>query len=103
RLVPAVEGLEIADARGGEIARDTAHAGAVAPIGRQPDLDDRIVEAEDAGEGRTERRVGGQLDDALMLLGETQLAFRDEHAVALDAADGGLAQFDAGSGDDRAR
>ena len=46
-----------------------------------------IVEPGIIGEVRADRRVGGKLDDPVMLLAELQLADRAHHAVAFDAAD----------------
>ena len=57
-----------------EVARDAVDAGRVGPVRRQVDLDDRIVELGIGGEARADRRVGRQVDDAVMLVG--QLAAR---------------------------
>ena len=51
------------------------------------DVEHGIVELSVIGEGRADRRIGGQLDDPVMLVAELQLAHRAHHAVALDAAD----------------
>ena len=72
---------EIADAGGGEIAGDAAHAQRIRAIGRDRDVDHRIVEAGIDGIGLTDRRVGGQVDDALMIVGDAELALGQEHAV----------------------
>ncbi len=70
-----------------QIARDAVHAGAVGPVGRELDLDHRVVEARPLGVVRAERRVGRQVDDAVMVIGDLQLELGDQHAAALDAAD----------------
>ena len=36
---------------------------------------------------RADRRVVGQIDNALVIVGDLQLGFRDQHAAALDIAD----------------
>ena len=71
----------------GEVAGDALDAGGIGPVRRQPDLDHRIVETRPGGEARTHRRVLGKIDDALMVVGELQLPFRQHHAETLDAAD----------------
>src|SRR5690606_20180107 len=59
--------LQGAEAGGGEIARDAAHAGAVGSVGREFVLDDRVGEAGDVGVALAD--AGGQariqLDDAV--------------------------------------
>jgi hypothetical protein len=56
--------------------------------GREVDLDHRIVEPAIVGERYADRRIGGQLDDALVIVGKLQLEFRHQHAAAFDPADG---------------
>ena len=84
--------LERADVGGGEVARDAVHAGAVGAVGRQVDLDHRIVEAGPARVACADRRIVRQLDDAVVIVGQLQLGFRAQHAAALDAADGADAE-----------
>ena len=91
--------LEGAQAGGGEIAGDAEDAQAVAPVRRDGDLDHRVVEAEDLGEGRADLGVLGQVDDALVLVGQAHLALRDQHAVGLDTADHALLEVDPGAWD----
>ena len=79
--------LERAHVGGGKVARDAVHAGAVGTVRRQVDLDHRIVEARPLGVVRAERRVGRQVDDALVVVGDLQLELRHQHAAAFDAAD----------------
>ena len=79
--------LELAHVGGREIARDAVHAGAVGPVGRELDLDHRVVEPRPFGVALADRRVGRQVDDAVVIVGELQLELRHQHAAALDAAD----------------
>ena len=72
---------------GREVAGDAGHAQAIGPVGRHLDVDQRIVEPHDLGEGRADGRVVGQLDDAVMILAQPHLALGAEHAVGFDAAD----------------
>ena len=90
-----------------QVAGDAAHAQAVAPVGGHGDVDDRIVEAHDGGGGGADGRLGGQFDDAVVVLAEAHLALGQQHAVADDAADFGLferasqsGQVGAGGGED---
>ena len=82
---------ERAQPRRGEIARDAVHARAVGPVGGEADLDDRIVQPRQRGVGRADGVLGeharGQVDDALVRVGQLQLALGAHHAAALDAAD----------------
>ncbi len=79
--------LELAHVGGGEIAGDAAHARAIGAIGRQVDLDHGIVEPGPLRVVFSDRRVGGQVDDALVIVGEAELELGDQHAAALDTAD----------------
>ena len=79
--------LQPAEAGRGKIARDAVDAGGVGAVRRQVDLDDRIVELGVGGKAGAHRRIGGQVDDAVMLFRKLQLALRAHHAVAFDAAD----------------
>ncbi len=92
-----------AEAGGGEVARDAGDAERVRPVGRHRHVDHRIVEAGVGGVGRADRRVLGQIDDAVVVVGEAQLALRQQHAVRFDAADDALLEVDAGAGNMRAR
>ena len=83
----AVRSIRRAEAGGGEIARDAGDAGAVGAVGRDVDVDHRVVEAGIVGIGRADRRVVRQIDDAVMIVGEAELALGQEHAVDFDAAD----------------
>ena len=87
---------------GGQVARDPAHRQRVAAVRRHRDVDHRVVQAGIGGVGRADRRVLGQLDDAVMVLAEAHFAKAEQHAGALDAADLAHFQGDAGAGDERA-
>ena len=91
--------LELADVGRAEIARDAVHAGAIGAVGRQIDLDHRIVEAGIFGVGAADRRIGRQVDDAVMIVGDFELGLRHQHAAAFDAADGADAERDVLAGD----
>ena len=69
--------VELADVGGGEVARDAVHAGAVRPVGREVDLDHRIVEPGPLRIGLADRRVGRQVDDALVVVGDLQSRLPD--------------------------
>ncbi len=75
-----------------EVAGDAVHAEAVGAVGGELDLDHRPFEAQGTGRGRPDFRVLRQLDDAVMLQAQPQLARGAEHAVAGDTADRGLLQ-----------
>ena len=80
--------LQRAEAGGREIAGDAAHAGAVGPVGGELHLDDGIGEAQHIGVALADlaRQLGRQLDDALVVVGQLQLALRHQHALGDDAA-----------------
>ena len=70
-----------------QIERDPAHAHAIGPVGEHVDVDHRVVQPGIIGIGHPDRRIGGQLDDAVMVFAELELARRAHHAVRLDPAD----------------
>ena len=78
--------LERADAGGAEIARDAVDAGAVGPVGREIDFDHRLGAAGPFDIGFSHRRIGRQIDDAVVIVGDLQLGFRHQHAAAFHAA-----------------
>ena len=94
--------LELAHVGGGKIARDAVHAGAVLPVRRQVDFDHGIAEPGPLRVGRADGRIGRQLHDAVMVLGNLQLGRRAQHAAALDASDGADAERDVLAGNERA-
>ncbi len=63
------------------------HAGAIGPIGREIDLEHRVVELRPGREALADRRIGRQFDDAVVIVGNLQFGFRHQHAAALDVAD----------------
>ena len=93
--------LERAHVGCGEVARDALHACAVRPVRREPDLDDGIVELRPFGIARADRRVVGQFDDALVVVGDLQLGRRTQHSAAFDAADGADRERHVLAGDER--
>ena len=65
----------------GEIARDAGDARRIGPVRRQVDVDDGIVEAGLGGVGDADRRIVGQIDDAVVIVGKFELGRRAQHAV----------------------
>ena len=78
------------------------HAGAIRAVGGEVDLDQRVVEAGPLGVSLADGRVVRQVDDALVVIGQFHLGFRDQHAAAFDAADGADAERDLLAGNVRA-
>ena len=76
-------GLELAEAGGGEVAGDAAHARAVGPVGGELHVEHGIGEAQDVGVALTQlvAKLGVELDDALVVVGELELALGDQHAL----------------------
>ena len=83
-----------AETGGVQIAGDAMHAGGVGTIGRQIDLDDRVVEPRPFGVGRADGRIRRQVENAGMILGQFKLGARAQHAQRFDAADDALAESD---------
>ena len=95
----ALEGLGLrrlqrAEAGRGEVARDAGDARRVGAVRGQRDVDDGIVEPGEARVRRADRRVVGQLHDAVVVVAELELGGRAQHAVRLDAADDALGERD---------
>ncbi|MNZ49220.1 hypothetical protein D3C78_669810 [compost metagenome] len=78
--------LQLTQTGGGEIAGDAVDRSAVRTVGREVDLDDRIIEASIGCEGSADRRIFRQIDDAVVIVGNVELLFGAHHAVAFDAA-----------------
>ena len=87
--------LQPADAQRRQITRDAAHAHAILAVGGDRHVEHRVADAGIIGIARADRRIGGQLDDAVMFFGQLQLAHRAHHAVRRDAANGGDLERDA--------
>ena len=68
-------------ARDRDLARDSDDAQTVAAVRSEAHLDDDVVEVEPLDQVRPERRVGLQLQDAVRVLPQTQLALRAQHAL----------------------
>ena len=73
-----------------------------AAVRRQIDLDHRIVEAGIFRVSLADRRVVRQIDDAVVIVGDLQLGFGDQHAAALDVADLADAERDVLAGNEGA-
>ena len=95
-------GIERAETAGCELARDACYAEAVAAVRGDVDVDDRAFDGEHVGGGLADLGVGGELDDAVMVLADAKFARGAEHALALDAADLGAFQRLAAFRDDGA-
>ena len=80
------ERLECAEPGCRQIARDTAYAHAVLPVGGDRHIQDSIVEPRPIGIDLPDRRIGWQLDDAIMVIAQFELGNRTHHAVRFDAA-----------------
>ena len=91
------------DPGGGKVARDPRDAHAVLPVRCHRDLDHRIVEPGPRGVARPHRRVGGQVDNPVVLVRQLELAHRAHHAAALDPADRRDLERQVTSGDIHAR
>ncbi|EEF26219.1 conserved hypothetical protein, partial [Ricinus communis] len=96
-------GLQRAEAGGGQIAGDAVDRGAVRTVRREIDLDDRIIEMSIGGERGSDRRIGGQIDDAVVIVGHVELLFGAHHAMAFDATDLADAERHVDAGDIIAR
>ncbi len=79
--------LQLAEAGSRQIAGDTVHAGAVRPVRRQSDLDDRIVQPGVIDIRCAHRCILGQFDDAAVFVGKFKFALRTHHAAAFHVAD----------------
>ena len=71
----------------GKIARHAPDAQRVGAVRGDGDFDHRVVEIGVVDIANAHRRVGGQVDDPVMILRDHQLAFRTEHSVRFDAPD----------------
>ncbi len=79
--------LQATEARRREVARDPMDAGGIGAVRRERHVDHRIVETRIGSVGHADRRIGGELDDPVMVFGELELRRRAQHAVRLDPAD----------------
>ena len=91
--------FERADAERGEIAGDTMDAHAVLPVRGNGDVEDRIGEAGIVNVAGANRSVAGQLNDAVVFVGQFEFTHRAHHAARFDAADGGDLEGDVAAGD----
>ncbi len=93
---------KLAHVGGRKITGDAMHAGAILPVRRQVDFQHGIAEPGPFGVWRANRRVGRQLHDAVVIIGDLQFGRRAQHAAALDAADGADAKRDVLAGNEGA-
>ncbi len=98
-----VAGLQPAHAGRGQVAGQAADAQAVGPVGRDLHVEDWVVEPHDGREGLAHGGVGGQVDDALVVVRQAHLVGRAQHAVGGLAADLAGLEEEPGARDDRAR
>ena len=78
--------------RAGELARDAAHRHGVAAVGRHRDLEHLVAQVRVGHEIRAQRRVGGQHQDAGVIVADGQFAGRADHSLGNVAV--GLARAD---------
>ncbi len=84
-------------------SRATPRTASASPrFGVTRDLDHRIVEPRPCAYALAHRRIGGQFDDAGMVVAEPHFARREQHAGAQHAADLARLQRDAGAGNEAA-
>ena len=79
--------LQGSHARCGQVPGDPANAHAILAVGRDRDVEHRVVEPGIGRERRADRRVPGKLDDPGMILAQLEFARRAHHPAALDSAD----------------
>ena len=79
--------LQATEAGRRQVPRDPVDAGGVGAVRRERHVDHRIVEPGVGSIGRTDRRIGGQLEDAVVILGKLELRRGAQHAVRLDPTD----------------
>ena len=87
-------GDQRAEAAGGEVAGDAGDAERVGAVRGDRRSSMTGSKGDDVDVAGADRGVGGELDDAVVGVGELHLALGEHHAVALDAAD--LADLDRG-------
>ena len=82
-----------------EVAGDAVDAQAIGAVGRDRDIEQRVVQAHELGEGRAHRGFGVELDDPFVLVAHAHLALGAKHPATLDAPDLRLLEDYAGAGD----
>ena len=80
-------GAQAADLGGRKVPRHAAHAEAVGAVGGDVDLDHRVVDLAVVDVARADRRVLGQLDDAVVVVRDQQFSLRAQHAFGAFAPD----------------
>ena len=86
--------LERSQPRRRQVAGNPAHPGAIAAIGREPDIDHHLVDTRIIGVGHPDRRILGQFDDPVMVFGKLELGRRTQHAIGHLPPDIALADGD---------
>ena len=81
-----VQRLERCAGQGRYLARNAIDAQAVRQVGREFEREQRVVELQVLAHVLAQRRIGGQLQQAAVVVGNAELAGRAQHAVALHAA-----------------
>ena len=82
-------GLSVPKPRRREIARDAVNTEAIGPVGGDGDVDDRVVKPQRTMDSPSLAEAGSSMMPPLSSLSPSSAAGA-EHAVAFDAADGGL-------------
>ncbi len=85
----------MAEAGSIKIAGDAENTRGIRPVRRQIDFDQRIVEAGPLRIERADRRIGGQIENAIVIVRKFKLGAGAQHARRFDAADDALAQRNA--------
>jgi len=79
--------LQFAETGSRQVAGNAVDTGAVRTIRCETDLDHGLVETCPFGKAHPDRRIFGQIDNAVMLVGEFQFALRTHHAEAFHVPD----------------
>ena len=96
-----VQRLQRPEPRSGKLAGEPANGEAVTAVGGDGNVDDGAFEPESDGCGRADLRRVAQVDDAVVVLADLQLARRAQHALAQDAPDLRALEHRAGHRDHR--
>src|SRR5208283_5415854 len=86
--------FQLAKPRCREIAGDAVDAGGIGPVGQKIDLDDWVIEKSPCRISRANRRLLGQIENAVMVIGQFELGARTQHAVRFDAPNHPFAEDD---------
>ena len=72
-------GFQCTKSSSSQIAGDAMHRSAIGAVGRQVDRYHRISRAQPIDIAGSKRRIGGQIKDAVMVLGQLQFSGRTQH------------------------